>query len=139
MAKKNLAIGKALNLSKNLFINRNPMDLKFLISRSSVELHMFVPAWGEFCPTLEDVVMLTSLPLLREVKTVMIPGSSELILDDGDEARLIVLNEALSDSKVKGKSTYTTWVNYFTEGVGGKDRGGARSHVGVLAVVVHSS
>lgn len=91
MAKKNLAIGKALNLSKNLFINRNPMDLKFLISRSSVELHMFVPAWGEFCPTLEDVVMLTSLPLLREVKTVMIPGSSELILDDGDEARLIVL------------------------------------------------
>lgn len=57
-------IGKALNLSKTLFINRSPMDLEFLISRWSVESHTFVTAWGEFYPTLEDVAMLTGLPLL---------------------------------------------------------------------------
>lgn len=129
MAKKKYAdsivsacIRRALNLSKNLFIKRSPLDLKFLISRWSVELHTFVTIWGAFCPTLEDVVMLTSLTLLGEAKTVMMIGSSEPILDDGDEARLIILNEALSDSKVKDKSTYTTWINYLTEGVGAKTK-----------------
>lgn len=44
MAKKKYAdnivsagIRKALNLSKNLFINRSPMDLEFLISRWSID------------------------------------------------------------------------------------------------------
>lgn len=34
-------IGKALNLSKTLVINRSPWDLEFLISRWSVESHTF--------------------------------------------------------------------------------------------------
>lgn len=33
-------IGKAMNLSKNLFINRSPMDLEFFISRWSIETHV---------------------------------------------------------------------------------------------------
>lgn len=32
--------------------------------------------------------------------------------------RLVLLNEALSDLKHKGKSTYNTWVSYFIEGPG---------------------
>lgn len=66
---------------------------------------------AQFCPTHEDVVVLTGLPLLGEAKAVVLP---EGMLDDEDEARLIILNEALADSKAKGKSTYSSWVNYFT-------------------------
>lgn len=61
-------------------------------------------------------MVLTSLPLFEEVKTIATPGSSGVVLSEEDEVKLILLNEALSDSKAKGKSTYTTWVNYFTEG-----------------------
>lgn len=50
--------------------------------------------------------MLTGPPLLGKAKTIVLPESPKAILDDGDEARLIVLNEALADSKVKGKGTY---------------------------------
>lgn len=59
---------------------------------------------------------------------IVVSGGSKVILDEGDEARLIVLNEALSNSKAKGKSTYTT--SSITYGVGrGEERGGARGHV----------
>lgn len=34
------------------------------------------------------------------------------------EVRLVLLNEALSNSKHKGKSTYNTWVSYFMDGPG---------------------
>lgn len=65
-------------------------------------------------------MVLTSLLLFEEVKTIATPGSSGVVLSEEDEVKLILLNEALSDSKAKGKSTYTTWVNYFTEGAGVK-------------------
>lgn len=65
----------------------------------------------------------------------MVPGGSKVILDEGDEVRLIVLNEALSNSKAKGKSNYTTWS--ITYGVGrGEERAGARGHARVLALLV---
>lgn len=66
-------IGRALNLSKKLPINRSPMDLEFLISRWSTESHTFVTAWGEFCPTLEDVTVLTSLPVFGESMAIKMP------------------------------------------------------------------
>lgn len=59
-------------------------------------------------------MVLTRLPLFREVKTIATPGSSGVVLSEGDEVKRILLNEALSDSKAKGKSTYSTLVNYFT-------------------------
>lgn len=86
-------IGKAMNLSKNLFINRSPMDLEFFISRWSIESHTFVTSWGEFCPTLEDVVVLTGLPLFGEAKTITTPGSFGAVLSEEDEVKLILLNE----------------------------------------------
>lgn len=75
-------IGKALNLSKTLYINKSPADLEFLIFRWSVESHTFVTAWGEFFPTLEDVVVLTGLPFLGEAKAVVLPENSEGMMDD---------------------------------------------------------
>lgn len=45
-------IGRSLNLSKNLYINRSPMDLEFLISWWSSESHTFVTAWGGVLPYL---------------------------------------------------------------------------------------
>lgn len=77
-------VWKVLNLSKTLYINRSPTDLKFLISKWNVESHTFVTTWGEFCPTFEDVVVLTGLPLLGEAKAVVLFECSEGILDDGD-------------------------------------------------------
>lgn len=111
-------IGKALNLSKTLVINRNPLDLEFLISRWSIESHTFVAAWGELYPTLEDVAGLTGLSIFGESRAIAMPRDLDVKLDEEGEIRLGLLNEALSDSKHKGKSTYTTWANYFTEGPG---------------------
>lgn len=130
-------VGRALNLSKNLFINRSPMDFEFLFSRWSTESHTFVTAWGEFCPTLEDVVVLTGLPLFGGANTIVMPRSSNLILDKDDKVRLILLNEALSNSKAKRKSTYTTWVNYFTDGVGARRVAWCWKLSRILAILVH--
>lgn len=52
------------------------------------------------------------------MKAIATSGSSGVVLSDEDEVKLVLLNEALSDSKAKGRSTYTTWVNYFTKGAG---------------------
>lgn len=96
-------IGKALNLSKTLVINRSPLDLEFLISRWSIESHIFVAAWGEFGPTLEDVVVLTGLPVFGEVQAINVADDSSAGLDVDGEIRLTLLNEALATSKHKGK------------------------------------
>lgn len=111
-------IGKALNLSKTLVVNRSPLDLEFLISRWSVESHTFVAAWEEFELTLEDVVVLTGLPVFGEVQAINVADDSSAGLDVDGEIRLTLLSEALVASKHKGKSTYSTWVSFFTSGPG---------------------
>lgn len=78
-------IGKALNLLKTLIINRSPLDLEFLISRWSVESHTLVAARGEFGPTLEDVVVLTGLPIFGDAKVIAMSDDSRTKLDDEDE------------------------------------------------------
>lgn len=42
-------------------------DLEFLLSRWRTEIHSFFTLWGEFGPTLEDVMMLTSLPTFGDI------------------------------------------------------------------------
>lgn len=100
-----VGIGKVLNMLKNLIINRSPLDLELLILRWSTESHMFVAAWGEFGRTLEDIVVLTGLLMLGESRAIIMPGSSDVALDAEGEVRLVLLNQALSESKHKGKST----------------------------------
>lgn len=63
-------VGRALNLSKNLFIIRSPLDLEFLISRWSIECHTFVTVWCEFCPTLENIVVLTGLLVFGKSRAI---------------------------------------------------------------------
>lgn len=103
-----------MNLSKTLIINRSPLDLEFLISRWSNKSHMFIAAWGEFGPTLEDVVVLTGLPVFGDSKAM--PGDSSAKMDEEGEIRLGLLNEALTTSNHKGKSAYNSWVSFFTDG-----------------------
>lgn len=75
-------------------------------------------AWAELGPTLEDVVVLTGLPVSGEVQAIDISDDSSAKLDVDGEIRLTLLNEALNASKHKGKSTYNTWVSFFTSGPG---------------------
>lgn len=55
---KMLSVGikKALGCSRIHSITRTHGDLEFLVSRWSMESHTFVVAWGEFTPTVEDVL-----------------------------------------------------------------------------------
>lgn len=75
-------------------------------------------AWGEFGPTQEDVVVLIDLPVFGDVQAIAISDDSSTKLDDEGEIRLNLLNEALTTSKHKGKSTYNSWVSFFTKGSG---------------------
>lgn len=50
-------IKKALNMSKSLVISRCPEDLGLLLSLWSSESHTYIAVWGEFFPTLEDVII----------------------------------------------------------------------------------
>lgn len=68
--------------------------------------------------TLEDVVVLIGLPVFGEVQANNISDNSSVGLDVDGEIRLTLLNEALTASKHKGKSTYNTWVSFFTSGPG---------------------
>lgn len=93
-------------------VERNQLDLAFLVSRWSSHSHTFVAAWGEFCPSLEDVAMLTNLPLFGHT----------LVLDalDGEGVQLVEdLRASMSDAKyVTNKLTYLSWARYFKAGLG---------------------
>lgn len=73
-----------------------------------MESHTFVAAWGEFGPTLEDVVVLTGLSIFDDVQAIAISDDSSTKLDDKCEIRLSLLNETLTAPKHKGKSTYNS-------------------------------
>lgn len=96
------------------------MDLEFLTSRWTTESHTCVTVWGEFCPTLENAAMLTDLPVFGESRAIKMSKDSDTALDVKGELRLGLLNEALFKSKHKNKSTYTTWMTYFTQGAGAR-------------------
>lgn len=64
------------------------------------------------------MIILVGLLLFGESRAVDASGEPAIKLDTESELRLILLNEVLTKSKHKGKSTYNTWVTYFTEGLG---------------------
>lgn len=63
---KDLGIMKAIVQARAVTVERNLVDLEFLVSWWSTETDTFVASLGEFGPSLEDVAMLTSLPLFGE-------------------------------------------------------------------------
>lgn len=73
-----------------------------------MESDTFIASWGEFRPTLKDMVSLTMLPIYRERKSM---GE---VLKGEDEDKLHSLTSAMAASKTSGKSSYATW--YFDEG-----------------------
>lgn len=55
--------------ARSTTIERNPVDLKFLMAQWGIETHTFEVSWGDFSPLLEDVAMLTSLLLFGKAYT----------------------------------------------------------------------
>lgn len=83
---------KAIVRARSIAIERNPVDLEFLMSRRSVETHIFVSAWGEFTPSLKDVAMLMSLPFFGEAH------STGVTLKEKDQKKVDYLTKSLPPS-----------------------------------------
>lgn len=50
----------------------------------STESYNFTATEGEFCPILEDVIVLIGLPLFGEVRTIKLPEDTvEVALEEG--------------------------------------------------------
>lgn len=75
-------------------INRSHKDVEFWgESLQNIESQTFIVAWGEFFPTLEDVVALTGLPIFGEPRIINMPGEVlEVALDEAGKRKLEALN-----------------------------------------------
>lgn len=108
-----MGILKAIICATSIAIERNPVDLEFLMPQWSTKTHTFLTSWGEFSPSTEDVAMLILLPLFGEAHAIGVALSEE------DQKKVELLNKSLSSSKyLSNKTTYLSWVKYFDEGVG---------------------
>lgn len=66
--------------------------MEFLISRWSIESHTFIVAWGEFCPTLEDAVVLIGLSLFGEARNIkLLEDNVEVAQDEEGRRKLEAL------------------------------------------------
>lgn len=101
--------------NSKMSIERNSKDLEFLVLRWSIETHTFVASWGEFGPTLEDVVALMSLPLFGDAQVTHFK-----FMDKDSKVRHDALTQFLQKTKYRAskKSTYLTWASYFVDGAG---------------------
>lgn len=98
-------IKKALNLSKSLDINRCLEDLKLLVRRWTFESHTIIAAWDKFCPTFEDVIVLTRLSVFGDSRAITMPEDvNEISIDAEGEKKLDLLSRALAKSKYKGRA-----------------------------------
>ena len=64
---KRVGVADAIWASKKLAVQRRPEDATVWTQRWSSMTYTFVTAWGEFSPTLEDVVVLLKLPVFGEL------------------------------------------------------------------------
>lgn len=93
-------------------VDRSPVELHFLISRWSSHSHTFVAAWGEFCPSFEDVFMLSGLFMFRDYHAVD-------ALDNEGKRLLKSLHDTMMRAKyISNKETFLSWLKYFTEDAG---------------------
>lgn len=108
---EDVGVLRPLQYAIQMDVDRSPVDLAFLISRWSSYSHTFIAAWGEFCPSLEDVFMLTGLSTFGDYHTVD-------ALDDEGERLLALLHKTMSNAKSSNKGTYLSWLTYFIKGAG---------------------
>ncbi|MDV3201123.1 MAG: hypothetical protein Q8877_02885 [Sweet potato little leaf phytoplasma] len=73
---KQVGVAEAIRASPHLGVNRRVEDLHILVQRWCSATHNFLTSWGEFTPTLEDVIILLKLPSF---------GDSDLSLADVEE------------------------------------------------------
>lgn len=66
-----IRVRKAFTQVVTLSHNRKQPDIEFLVSRLSTKTYIFVASWGEFRPSIEDIVVLTSLPLFGDNHVIM--------------------------------------------------------------------
>lgn len=93
-------------------VDGNPVDLSFLVSRWSSHSHTFLEVWGEFCPSLEHIVVLTGLPVFGVYHAVD-------ALDDEGDSMLGCLHDAMARAKyVSNKGTYLSWMTFSVKGEG---------------------
>ena len=64
---KRVGVVDAIWASKKLVVQRRLEDAGVWTQRWSSMTHTFVTTWGEFSPTLEDVVILLKLPIFGEL------------------------------------------------------------------------
>lgn len=74
----------------------------------------FITAWDKLCLTLEDFLVLTSLSLLREARTITLPEHTvEVTLDEEEKRMVEALNKELLDPKISNKSTCSSCARLF--------------------------
>lgn len=74
-------------------------------------------SWGEFDPSLEDMIVLISVPLVGDSHAI------GMTLKGDDQKRLPSLNKSLSDSMYAStKATYMSWAKFFEEDEGRNNR-----------------
>lgn len=109
---EDVGVLRPLQYAVQMDVDRSPADLAFLISRWSSYSHTFVDAWGEFCPSLEDVFMFTGLLTFGDYHVVD-------ALDNEGERLLALLHKTMNKAKyASNKGTYFSWLSYFIKGAG---------------------
>lgn len=78
-----VGILKATIGARSIPIEKNPADLESLMFQWSTETLTFVTTWEKFCPSLENVAMLMSLPLFGEAHAtqVNLKGEDQMKVD----------------------------------------------------------
>lgn len=61
---------RASTQTRKMVVNKKATGFEFLMLRWSTETHTFVTAWGEFGPTLNDVAVMASPPILGDALRV---------------------------------------------------------------------
>lgn len=112
MKLSNLGIMRVVAQVRKMAVDKKLEDLEFLMLRWSTETHFFVTVWRGFDPKMEDMAILTSLPMFDEDRV-----TNFKITEGEDKERLNALTSFLSKSKCSTKkTTYLSWMKYFTEG-----------------------
>ncbi|QHN96452.1 uncharacterized protein DS421_18g618580 [Arachis hypogaea] len=72
-------VAEAIRTSAGLGVQRNGYDMSLLWQRWCSQTHTFMTSWGEFSPTLKDVVVLLQLPVFSSVDLTLLRPDSDLL------------------------------------------------------------
>ncbi|KAK9293241.1 hypothetical protein L1049_021232 [Liquidambar formosana] len=118
----------AITVVGKLDVNVCKKALTLLLSRWSSSTHTFIAAWGEFTPTLEDVVTLLRLNVLATDNIMDIKISKlskeERVINKFLKESITASGKNKSRFSVRGghsrgiRSNFCAWIRYFYQEVG---------------------